>query len=366
MEGERFVQIAAADRHSLGCTAAGGAYAWGSVALSRVGLPDEELPDDGGGGGGVVQDGAVWRPTRIPGLQHTEVSHVAAGRAHSLAVSSDGKLYAWGCARYGRLGLGDTSRLPADPSTREKFQQEPRIVHALTDLRVVGAAAGESHSLAICVPPGNGGGGGAAGGGAVYAFGLAIDGRLGLPLGDAATARGDSKGDGGDGGGGGGASLSTPRAVTVPPWAQLDPEDEEPYAPIPTAVPALRHARVVSVAAGPSHSLAIAADGRAFGWGLASHGRLGLGNRPLHIDDDGDAFAAEPLPLHSLAGAGARAVAAGAAHALCLMDGGQLYVWGAARAGRLGFDEGALRMPVNEADETAYQPLPRQVWVSDA
>ena len=48
------------------------------------------------------------------------------------------------------------------------------------------------------------------------------------------------------------------------------------------------------------------------------------------------------------------------------MDGGQLYVWGAARAGRLGFDEGALRMPVNEADETAYQPLPRQVWVSDA
>ena len=45
------------------------------------------------------------------------------------------------------------------------------------------------------------------------------------------------------------------------------------------------------------------------------------------------------------------------------MDGGQLYVWGAARAGRLGFDEGALRMPVNEADETAYQPLPRQLFV---
>ena len=110
-------------------------------------------------------------------------------------------------------------------------------------------------------------------------------------------------------------------------------------------------------------ALFTAADGRAFGWGLASHGRLGLGNRPLHIDDDGDAFAAEPLPLHSLAGAGARAVAAGAAHALCLMDGGQVYVWGAARAGRLGFDEGALRMPVNEADETAYQPLPRQLFV---
>ena len=42
------------------------------------------------------------------------------------------------------------------------------------------------------------------------------------------------------------------------------------------------------------------------------------------------------------------------------MDGGQLYVgWRARRPPRV--DEGALRMPVNEADETAYQLLPRQL-----
>ena len=215
------------------------------------------------------------------------------------------------------------------------------------------------------MPPGNDGGGGAAGGGAVYSFGLAIDGRLGLPLGDAATARGDSKG-GGDGGGGG-ASLSTPRAVTVPPWAQLDPGGRGAVRAIPTAVPALRHARVVSVAAGPSHSLAAAADGAPSDGASRATAASASGTGRSTSTTTATPSPPSRCPSTRSPARGASFVAAGAApQAICLMDGGQLYVWGAARAGRLGFDEGALRMPVNEADETAYQPLPRQLWVSDA
>ena len=48
-------------------------------------------------------------PKRIDSLQTQFVVQLACGDSHSLALTRDGAIYAWGEATYGQLGLGDTS-----------------------------------------------------------------------------------------------------------------------------------------------------------------------------------------------------------------------------------------------------------------
>ncbi|GBG70272.1 hypothetical protein CBR_g6400 [Chara braunii] len=45
-------------------------------------------------------------PVALPG--HVRVTQVAAGKAFSLAVTEDGRVWSWGCNVKGELGLGDT------------------------------------------------------------------------------------------------------------------------------------------------------------------------------------------------------------------------------------------------------------------
>ena len=50
----------------------------------------------------------IKRPELIESLCGYEIVDVAAGGAHSAAVSRKGLLYTWGKGRYGRLGHGNT------------------------------------------------------------------------------------------------------------------------------------------------------------------------------------------------------------------------------------------------------------------
>jgi len=70
---------------------------------------------------GVLATGTIFRsgenakeyyvPRRIPGLQ--DVTAIACGRAHMLALRKDGTVWTWGANRNGQLGLGDTERRAA-------------------------------------------------------------------------------------------------------------------------------------------------------------------------------------------------------------------------------------------------------------
>ncbi|MBM2813220.1 MAG: hypothetical protein HW416_3979 [Chloroflexi bacterium] len=71
---------------------------------------------------------------RVPGL--TGVVAVAAGEYHSLAVKSDGSVWAWGDNYYGQLGDGTTTNRSA-----------PTSVPGLTG--VVAMAAGYGHTIAL-------------------------------------------------------------------------------------------------------------------------------------------------------------------------------------------------------------------------
>ncbi len=63
---------------------------------------------------------------------------MAAGTAHSLAVATDGSVYAWGFNASGQLGTGDTADAPT-----------PQLVAMPSGAPIASVAAGGSHSLAL-------------------------------------------------------------------------------------------------------------------------------------------------------------------------------------------------------------------------
>jgi len=117
------VAIAAGRAHSLAVRSDGTVWAWGYAR-------DGEL----GNGSGTTSD----IPVQAQGL--TGAVAVAAGDFHSLALRSDGTVWAWGLNSYGQLGcpLGTTCGSSTVPV---RVQNLP--------VSVVAIAAGADHSLAL-------------------------------------------------------------------------------------------------------------------------------------------------------------------------------------------------------------------------
>jgi len=104
--------------HVLALKSDGSVWAWGAVF---------------GGAAGLYLDN--WTPIRIWGLH--DVIAISAGDYFSLALKSDGTVWAWGGNSIGQLGSG-TSSLPYNFAIQVK---------GLTD--VIAIATGSSHSLAL-------------------------------------------------------------------------------------------------------------------------------------------------------------------------------------------------------------------------
>lgn len=74
---------------------------------------------------------------------------------HSLALSSDGRLFAWGCGSDGRTGLRAFMRGPGGAKRRLKcYVSSPSVVEALESRHVVAMAAGRYWSAAIVAADG--------------------------------------------------------------------------------------------------------------------------------------------------------------------------------------------------------------------
>jgi hypothetical protein len=110
--------------HTL-AIATGGVFAWGCNALGQCGLGDG-APD------------TVPRPIAVPGLRALPVCQLAAGLAHSLALTASSQVLSWGDGASGQLGLGD-----------RQTRRAPAVVEALWALPVVQIAAGDAHSAAV-------------------------------------------------------------------------------------------------------------------------------------------------------------------------------------------------------------------------
>ncbi len=103
--------------------------------------------------------------------------------------------------------------------------------------------------------------------------------------------------------------------------------------PVPVAVTAnevLAGKKVIAIAAGARHCLALCSDGTLAAWGSGSHGQLGNGsyystNAPVRVSASG-----------VLAGKTVTAIAAGASYCLALCADGTLAAWGRNSVGELG------------------------------
>lgn len=114
-----------------------------SLAVCQVATSDDE-----GDGKSIVTWG--WNcssqlgrtgPENVPlvvdGLVGETLVSVSGGRAHSIALTSKGEVWVWGCGKNGRLGLGSSSD-----------ESEPILIDSL-GVEVVQVASGFDHSLIL-------------------------------------------------------------------------------------------------------------------------------------------------------------------------------------------------------------------------
>lgn len=302
------VQISCGDAHTVALSREGLLYSWGGGGCGQLGHSEtSKMPKD--------EDGCPYQPTPrvVEHLRPHVVSTIACGKAHTIAVSDRGRMYTWGAGACGQLGHPDTSSFPSDEDGYP-FQPVPREVEQLREHRVISTACGDVHTLALTDV------------GHVYSFGGGSYGQLGVK--DVGAMPVDA--------------------------------DNCPYMPTPQRVAGLEG--IVRLACGDSHSLTVDRDGRLFCWGANSCGQLGITNPDdprIRKDPDGIPHLPTPALLDALADQRVVDIACGEAHSLAVSASGNLYSWGACSCGQLGLGS-CEGMPV-DSDGYPYQPMPTLV-----
>lgn len=172
-------------------------------------------------GSGQLGDSTTTSPRMTPAIAAggmSDIRQLEVGRYHSLAIRSDGSLWAWGYNAYGQLGDGTTTTRTSPVKVLPHPSRPPCP-------RVVLAAAGERHSVAVCSN------------GIVLAWGHGGKAQLGRGLSNTANS-------------------SVPVRVTGFPSLGTDCRE------------------IISLAAGAYHTLAIDSCNRLYTWGYNSSGQL--------------------------------------------------------------------------------------------
>jgi alpha-tubulin suppressor-like RCC1 family protein len=222
------------------------------------------------------------------------VKALAAGYDHSLALRSDGRLFAAGDNDDGELGLNDkVNRLAFDDTNQT--------------LVVTAIATGSNHSIALI-------------GGYVYATGW------------------DNRGQLGDNGGGNKIVFTA-------------------------ATGDIASRTVIAIAAGYSHSLALTDDGRLFAAGWNYHGKLGLKDTA----DNANRKEFDDTNLSDVIGGDKIiAIAAGEHHSLALTRNGRLFAAGYNYNGQLGLGDTADRAFFDDTNLTDVKAIAAGLYHSFA
>jgi alpha-tubulin suppressor-like RCC1 family protein len=279
----------------------GHAWAWGNNA-------DGEL-----GNGTTTPYGGVATPGQVSQL--AGVTAVAGGSNFSLALKSDGTVWAWGNNGWGQLGRGSyvSSTTPVQ-------------VSGLSGVKAI--AAGDLHALALKSD------------GTVWSWGFNYYGQVGNGSGNnvllPVRVSGLSGVSGIAAGNGGFTSYALKTDGTVRAWGydglgQLGngTSDENAH---PTPVKVLNLSAVTAIGAGSSHALAVRSDGTVRGWGYNRYSQLGA-KTTVTCGAYQDPCSTTPVQVQNLTGVST--VAGGGNFSLALKYDGTVWGWGENGYGQL-------------------------------
>jgi len=212
LSGKTITAIAAGMYHSIALASDGNVYTWGDNNYGQLGnnfTADTDVPV------AVYTSGVLSDKT---------ITAIAGGGYFSLALDSDGAVYAWGYNFYGQLGDNST--------TQRKIPVAVYNSGVLSGKTISAIAAGRNHSLAMDSDA------------TLYSWGNNANGQLG--------------------------DNNSPTVSDVPVTVDMSG--------------VLSGKTITTIAAGMYHSLVLASDGTVYSWGDNVYGQLGDNNNPTDSD----------------------------------------------------------------------------------
>ena len=199
-------------------TSKGTVYSWGDNQFGQLGLGSATGPDTCG------SDPCSTTPALMDFPSGTVVTQVSDGLSFAVALTSAGKVYAWGYNGYGELGNGSTTN-----------NAVPGLVNLPAGVFVTAVAAAHDSAYALTST------------GVVYAWGFNEDGELG-------------NGN-----------------YTGPSTCTGTEEGTQPCATTPTVVTLPGGVTATGLSAGAWGGLVLASTGAVYAWGYSQYGEIGNG-----------------------------------------------------------------------------------------
>ena len=287
---------------SAGAAATGGTLrAWGDNVTGQLGNGTETSSDT---------------PVKVKLPSGTKITSVRAGCDHSVALTTKGRVLAWGLNNHGQLGDGSTT--DTDTPVRVKFAAGTKI----TSVR-----AGCFFSMALTTK------------GHVLTWGDGAQGQLGdgsnsntdtpvrvkLPAGT--KAKSISAGDA--------HALAITTKGHLYAWGYNGDGElgngttNDAGKPVKVGLPAGTKVKIVS--AGGDHTLALSTTGQLYAWGYNGDGELGDGTTTSRDTPEAVDFLFRGTPPGAIT-----SLAAGCFHSLALTTKGVVLGWGLGTSGQLG------------------------------
>lgn len=77
-----------------------------------------------------------------------KLTHASCGDVHTMVLTEAGEIYCFGGGSCGQLGFGDILQMPLDVD-RCPFMPVPKKIESLNGVVVIQLACGDSHSMAL-------------------------------------------------------------------------------------------------------------------------------------------------------------------------------------------------------------------------
>ncbi|OZJ04137.1 hypothetical protein BZG36_02837 [Bifiguratus adelaidae] len=271
LTGETIVDVACGTDHALALTDDGKVYGWGNGEQNQIGR-------------------RILERRKLNGLDPQltslrNITMIASGSYHSLAVDTEGRLWVWGLNNFGQCGLRGQKKTTLDIiPTPQRLVLDNLGENEDEDTRpfkIKQIAAGEQHSLLLMES------------GDVYAFGRADFGQLGIS-GEQVTSVVAQETLEHDGEENGVDELSSGFKKAI-------------YHPVKVSIPA----KVTAISCGIHHNLALTQEGQVYAWGFGESLALGNGS-------DEDEYVPVLLEGQKIEGGTCLGVAAGGQHSVVL------------------------------------------------